>query len=779
MDYPSQAMEDLTPTALQCPTSPHADCSYKIGPDASILLVGFRGVGKTTLAVLAANLIGFRLIDADQHFQYATGLSRKAYADKHGLEEYKAMELSLLDSILRESPERSIIVCGPGSVEHTGRKLIKDFAHAHPVVHIMRDAEDVQGYLCNKDTAKVSKLAEMIGLCYQSVSNYEYYNLSEPKTTLPRPGVGPEKHQKHPALLLKHTQAEFLRFIDAVRNQVTQCRTLQAHHSLSRLPPEARPYSYALIVNFKDVAETVTHLRSTDVMMDAVELVVDMRRLIDEDGEYNETAATLLTREYYTLRRSARVPVIFHLVSDDKQSARTISNYFRVLHHGLKLAPEYLAVDIKKNIRQIQCLVARKASTKIIGHHFDASPVTDAWNSPDRSALLHRAKALGCDLVRICQNTMSVNDNIGVQAFRARAKEAQSAPLPLIAYNVGSKGRSSHFTNRILTPVTLNRSPATDEDGSDQQFTVQSAQRALYASFMLDKLEFGIFGDSVTSAVSPHMHNAAFQACGMPHVYRTFETSSLQTLQHLFYRESFGGASISSPFKKDVMSLVDFVSPEARAIGAVNTVIPLRSDGPDSILERNQAGPVVALYGDNTDWIGIHTCITEHLSPVNAVRNNSTAIVLGAGGMARASLYALLRLGVKTVCVWNRTTEHVAELKAEFDGKLFADKEPHLGCSHPGNRTRQPGDPPSRVRVFGPVKIVALSSLDSPWPQDYEPPTIIVSCISRAGIPRPQIRLPNEWLKSRTGGVVVEVRLRGHPFTCRSQLTCIACIRAH
>lgn len=63
--------------------------------------------------------------------------------------------------------------------------------------------------------------------------------------------------------------------------------------------------------------------------------------------------------------------------------------------------------------------------------------------------------------------------------------------------------------------------------------------------------------------MSPVMHIAAFEFCGMPHVYQTFQSSSLHDLKHLAYNEIFGRASISVPFKKEAMSVLDYVSPEA------------------------------------------------------------------------------------------------------------------------------------------------------------------------------------------------------------------------
>lgn len=73
------------------------------------------------------------------------------------------------------------------------------------------------------------------------------------------------------------------------------------------------------------------------------------------------------------------------------------------------------------------------------------------------------------------------------------------------------------------------------------------------------------------------MHNAAYQASGLPHKYTLQQSPRIHGLDSILRDPSFGGASISLPYKIDVLKLVDSLSVDAQAIGAVNTVIPLRS----------------------------------------------------------------------------------------------------------------------------------------------------------------------------------------------------------
>jgi len=179
---------------------------------------------------------------------------------------------------------------------------------------------------------------------------------------------------------------------------------------------------------------------------------------------------------------------------------------------------------------------------------------------------------------------------------------------PIIAYNIGPKGRQSCCFNRLLTGVTNPALQDNKHSDSSPCITAREAQEALYKSFVLDKMHFYIFGASALYSLSLTMHKSAYAACGMPHEYSIKQASSLEELEVLVQSPDFGGASIALPYKTQVMARLSSESTHARAVGAVNTVIPIRTltDGRISTelnlrYQRNRAGPVTALYGDNTD----------------------------------------------------------------------------------------------------------------------------------------------------------------------------------
>jgi len=153
---------------------------------------------------------------------------------------------------------------------------------------------------------------------------------------------------------------------------------------------------------------------------------------------------------------------------------------------------------------------------------------------------------------------------------------------------------------------------------------------------------------------SPAMHNAAFAALGIDATYLAFDVlpedlpAAISGMRALGMRQ----LAISIPHKQAIIALLDAVDETARRIGAVNTVT------------RRGA----KLVGSNTDWLGAVRAI-ESVAKLADAR----AVVLGAGGAARAVVYGLLARGAK-VTVLNRSPDRAqqlcADLGAEASGTL-------------------------------------------------------------------------------------------------------------
>ena len=140
------------------------------------------------------------------------------------------------------------------------------------------------------------------------------------------------------------------------------------------------------------------------------------------------------------------------------------------------------------------------------------------------------------------------------------------------------------------------------------------------------------------------MHNAAFAALGIDAVYLAFDVPPARLGDAVSGARALGirQLAISIPHKEAVMAHLDEVDPTARRIGAVNTVT-LRGE---------------RLVGSNTDWLGAVQAL-ERERKLSGAR----AVVLGAGGAARAAVFGLLERGARVV-VLNRTPERAHALCA-------------------------------------------------------------------------------------------------------------------
>lgn len=761
-----------TSRSKRCTPDP-SQRTLQYAPEASIALIGMRGSGMSTLAILASSALGFRVLDADQYFYKATGLSRAAYKTTYGNLQYRQEELRLMRSMLFENPTRAIIVCGPGAVEGKGKEWLMEYAREHLVIYILRDALEVQQHLRIFDVETIKNLIRRAAPAYRKLSTFEYYNISD--VSLRKQNNSSLRGDLSPsALALKDVEEDFLRFIHRIVKRDDSDDKYNGRNSLSSLPLVSRAFTYALSIPLTTLTALLPELRGVDVEADVIEFTVPMPGLSRDEQGIHDTTRDRISRQLSVVRRNICLPILYQV--DASPASINEDQYFELLRHGLRLGPEYICVDLECESTKIQTLVASKGQTKVIAHYSVPESSEDGWDSPKRWNMVQRAQDLGCDIIRICQKATSLADNFAAQHFVHRAKTSNHHTIPVVAYNTGHLGRMSRYMNSILSPVThpLVRELA-PECPSGSLLTVGEAQNAAFSSFLLDGQAFGIYGNNTSQSLSPAMYGAAFKLLGMPHQYNIYVEESMDELFEMIKDVKFGGASITAPFKTAVIPRLDFLSKEAKAIGAVNTMLCLKSPTMDSLLDRNTVGPTVALFGENTDWIGIHTCVQRNLSPVNAVRRRTTGLILGAGGMARAAAYAFIRLGIKNIVVHNRTRSRAEELITQFQNpRNEIDDQNKTASLSPERKSESPD------RVTDPVFRI-LGSKDDSWPEDLSLPTIVVSCIATKDISGKcsvDTSLPESWLSSPTGGVVIEVSVNPYHSQLRDLMnTCSFHIR--
>jgi shikimate dehydrogenase len=163
----------------------------------------------------------------------------------------------------------------------------------------------------------------------------------------------------------------------------------------------------------------------------------------------------------------------------------------------------------------------------------------------------------------------------------------------------------------------------------------------------------GVIGWPVDHSRSPAMFEAAFAACdleGWSYQRLPLPPELFEEGTRALAASGFVGANVTIPHKHAALAIADRASDAALAIGAANT-LSFCEDG--AIEARNTDAPgLIAALGRLTD-------IPAHPS----------ALVLGAGGSARAAVWGLLDAGAEHVSVWNRTPERAVELARELGGR--------------------------------------------------------------------------------------------------------------
>ncbi|KAJ9602729.1 hypothetical protein H2200_012923 [Cladophialophora chaetospira] len=735
--------------------------------DASIVFVGPRGNGKSSLAVIAATALGRSVIDVDQKFSQATGMTPPAYRKVHGIEDHRLRQVQLLGELLSRHEKNCVIVCGPHVVVGKGRELLREFSKCHAVICVGREMAMIEKYLDLKNQERLTDLIQEMHSIHHRVSNFEYYNLAE-RWRSAAPSLPEEKLRKvFPNRIFRRRSFETLQNtkngLTCFLNVALGLNAAEGiFHTLHPPDPEIRPNTVALSIPMDLVESPHVNLTDLECGHDAVEIVMDVA-LSDLSAS---TACDTIGRSLAVVRRHLSLPVICHFSLDSVDNTQltqdVMTAYFGLLHLGLRFAPEFLTVDLRSPDEEIRGLVESRGRTKIIGNLYDRSAHDGFWTGAKPDQIYGRATELGCNVLRLCTLALSTSDNFSCLAFMSRMNNNPNG-IPTIAYNVGTLGSLSSAFNSSLTPVTH---PALQADEFATELKAASptapsstaceTQQILYATHTLNALEFYVFGSDVKYSLSPALHNAGFKACWTPHTYETRQCDSLESVRTLMQDSRFGGASVSMPFKREIVSLVDSLSPSAKEIGAVNTLLPIRhldgqhvSSHPFSKAQRNRAGPIKALHGANTDWMGIYACISRYISPANAPSPRTTGVVIGAGGIARAAIYAMARLGVSSIFILNRTLENAETLAKHYNSKIESSSD-----------LRDPTTTSSSTSKGVKPIVRILNPRDEVWPEKYSYPSIIVYTIptrhaGKAG--HREMQVPEHWLQNPTGGLLVDV----------------------
>ena len=584
-----------------------------------------RGVGKTNLGKSLAQYLGWMAVDVDVYLEKLAQQNIPGIIESSGWEAFRQLEAKAFQEVLEKYPTKTVVSCGGGIVE-TETNIVQLKKHKQ-VVHLCRPMEDVVAFLGGDRSRPsfgqdIGQVWERRRPLYEACAKFEFW------------AVPSNGEYAWPAI-----EASFHRFADSILGKYYLNTSFSS--SLTRVvetEQDSKSSSFFVSLTFPNVEPHLHNLTSICEGADAVEFRAD---LLEKPFDVE-----FISHQLALVRQTIPLPIIFTVRSrgqggsfpDDQEM-----EMFRLLQKSISWGCEYVDMEICWSESTMSSLVDRKGSSIVIASYHDVA-TSNPWESPMMMEKLRLANMYG-DVIKLVAVARQMSDNFSLYSMlTSPTSTVSSLQKQTITINMGACGQISRIWNHTLTPVTHPMMPTKAAPG---QLSIQEIHLARTHLGVLSPKEFYLFGCPIQRSMSPLMHNTGFQVLGLPHRYQICETESTTEVTKKIRSTAFGGGSVTIPLKQDVLELVDEISPAAKLIGAVNTIVLLSGSKP---------------LGDNTDCMGILSCIRRFK------QSSESVLVIGAGGTARAACYAANMLKAK-LWIWNRTPENAAALAKQFGGE--------------------------------------------------------------------------------------------------------------
>jgi len=364
--------------------------------------------------------------------------------------------------------------------------------------------------------------------------------------------------------------------------------------------------------------------RAAEADADLTELRLDLMDRPDPDA-----ALAGRTKPAIVTCRPQREGGRFHGSEDER---------LRILRRAHELGAEF--IDLEWDADAGALIRDRAGRGVIISRHiFSGTPA-------DAPAILDDLRSRGGDVAKLAVMTDAFTDLLPLLTAR---RDASSVVIGMGGAGLATRILASRFGSRWTY--------AGDAVAPGQITAARLLREFHFRRIRPDAVVYGVLGHPVTHSLSPAMHNAGFSALGLDAAYVPLDVTRLDGLKEFARAVNLRGLSVTIPFKLDVLPLLDEISPEAQAAGAVNTI---------AISEDRW-------IGRNTDAEGFLAPLKRRVPSLNGVR----ASILGAGGAARAAALALLGEGaIVTVCARRR---EAAEIVADAIGARTGEWPPRRG----------------------------------------------------------------------------------------------------
>jgi 3-dehydroquinate dehydratase/shikimate dehydrogenase len=373
-------------------------------------------------------------------------------------------------------------------------------------------------------------------------------------------------------------------------------------------------------------------------------MIAEHRHLVQQGAQLVELRLDYINGEVNLKRlladRPSQVVVTCRRQRDGGKWPGTEEQRMMLLRSAIAEGVEY--IDLEDDVA---AMIPRYGNTRrIISLH-------DYRKTPDNLDEIHaRLAALDADVVKLATMANTSHDNLRMLELVRRAK------VPTVGICMGDIGTPSRIlAGRFGAPFTFATFHHERTLAPGQLSYQQMTEIYHYDRINADTTVYGVIGDPIAHSLSPIVHNAAFRRMEINAVYVPFRVPREQLAQFLQDAPAMGikGLSVTIPHKEAVLKKLNRADESMNGIAACNTLV----------FEDGQ------IVGYNTDYQAgldsLEQALQEHHGRKEPL-DNETALVLGAGGAAKAIAYGLKRMGANVV-IAGRTAQRAQQLAEALD----------------------------------------------------------------------------------------------------------------
>lgn len=479
----------------------------------NIVLMGYRGTGKTSIAKYLVKKLGRKVISTDMEIEKKVG-KISDFAKDNGWRKFRDIESEVIESI---DGDNLIIDCGGGFVER--EKNIRNLKKNSTIIWLKTSPEQIRKRVKDSKerpslTGTKSFLEEIEEVLqkriplYKKAADYEIDTDNKP--------------------------------VEQVGNEILK---------LIKMKTEV-----CIPITAETAEEAIKDMKQAEKLADLVELRIDFIKNIDE----NKLEKLLKSKKKKIIVNCRPKSLCGNFDGNEEKRINLLKKAI--------LKSDFIDIEIESDKNTIKKIIGSRNKSKIIvsHHNLKETPSLKELNNE-----YNEIKKLNPDLIKIVTTANSVNDNFIIFNLLKGKND-------LIAFCMGLRGQISRILAPKYGSRITFASLKEGKESASGQISIEEMKDIYNINLINNETKaVGVIGEFAENSMSKYMHNASFKEKKLDFVYMPFKTKKdeLKEFINNFRKFSFAGASVTIPHKVEVMKCLDKIDETAKQIGAVNTIV--------------------------------------------------------------------------------------------------------------------------------------------------------------------------------------------------------------